>query len=534
MSNIGRITGSFLTPASGTTVITVDDAFACHFWYSRVTADDTVQADQQFGHGFAAGSDRDCGMTAGEDGVNANQRDGRNANWMLITTPAGTADVVLGSSAVFNAGNVTLSYTTFAANYRVHYEIWYGTDGSAEMREVLASSSPVSDLTMTTPDMVFCWTLGQLHPASSIHGYQSFGVAVDNAGIDQWVQYTYMGDSDTDSVGSALVAGSIAGQYNVDFTNWTMAISAIGSNGCTWTGTNADEIIFLFLDLAGDNVHVGTFAKSTASAPVTQQMPTFGFTPDGYGIATCNFDLQTINTNRIVVNSFGAYDEETGVGHSALSVGTASSNADRASWSSPTEVLAGSVALQASGIQWSATPDAITDATPSFELNPNTTGASDDVIIGVYGHETQVVAGDITATPSLAITAAADLNARGVMDATPDLVMSAAADLLGRGQLDAPPNLVFSAAADLLGRGVLDAPPALVFSATADLLARGVMDATSLLAFTASPDLAARGKLDATPDLTFSFTAADLLAVLPFPYHIFKEKRRDMRGLITL
>ncbi len=402
MSNIGRITGSFTTPASGTTVITVDDAFAAHFWYSRVTADDTVQADQQFGHGFAAGTLRDCGMTAGEDGVNQNQRDGRDANWMLITDPAGTTDVVLGSSAVFNAGNVTLSYTTFSSGFRVHYEIWYGTDGSAEMREVAASTSPISDLTMTTPDMVMVWTLGQGHPAASIHGYQSFGVAVDNAGIDQWVQYTYMGDSDTDSVGSALVDGQVGGQYNVDFTNWTMDISAIGSNGCAWNGTNADAVVFLFLDLAGDAVHVGTFAKSTTAAPTTQQMPTFGFTPDGYGIATCNFDLQTINTNRIVVNSFGAYDEETGVGHSALSVGTASSNADRASWSSPTEVLAGSVALQASGIQFSGTPDAITDATPSIEWNPNTTGGTDDVIIGVYGHEQQA-ATPLTAsgTPSI-------------------------------------------------------------------------------------------------------------------------------------
>ena len=76
MSNIGRITGTFNTPASGTTVINVDDAFGAHFWWSRVTADDTVQADQQFGHGFAVSGLADCGMTAGEDGVDQNQRDG--------------------------------------------------------------------------------------------------------------------------------------------------------------------------------------------------------------------------------------------------------------------------------------------------------------------------------------------------------------------------------------------------------------------------------------------------------------------------
>lgn len=392
MSNIGRITGTFNTPASGTTVITVDDAFAVHFWYTRVTADDTIQAHQQFGHGFAAGSDRDSGMTAAQDGVNQNQRDGRNDAWCLITDPAGTSDVIVGNVVTFNASNITLSYTTVEIGYRIHYEIWYGTDGSGEIREVGADTSPISDLTMSTPDMVLGWCLGQQHPASSVHAYQSFGVAVDNSGIEQWVLLTYMGDSDTDTQGSALVDGTFAGQYNVDFTNWTISITAIGSNGCTWSGTNADHMVFLFLDLAGDNVDVGTFAKSTSAAPVTQQMPDFGFIPDGYTLATANFDLQTIDTNRTICVSLGAYSDEGDVGNAALSVGTPSSNSDRASWASPTEVLAGSVALQANGIEWSATPDAITDQTPSFELNPNTTGGSDDVLIGYYGHEQQVVA----------------------------------------------------------------------------------------------------------------------------------------------
>ncbi|MCK5497121.1 MAG: hypothetical protein KAI80_11950, partial [Hyphomicrobiaceae bacterium] len=324
MADIWYKTGQFVTPASGTTVIDVTDKgtmpFAIHLWYSRVTADDVRQGDQHFGHGFSDGTNHDCGMTNAEEDVQNNNRDGRNANCILIKNPSDDSDDVLAAGAAMNTSDVTISYTTFTAGYRIHYEIWGGADGSAEMREVAASGSPVSDLTMTTPDMVLGFTLGQAHPASSQHAYMAFGVAVDNAGIDQWSQLTYMGDNDTDSIGSALVAGEFLGQYNVDFANWLIQITAIGSNGCTWTGTNGDDIILLFLDLGGIGVEVNTFAKSTATAPASQALPDFGFTPSGYALATCNFDLQTINTDRISHVAFGAYDGVTG--HSAIAMGT--------------------------------------------------------------------------------------------------------------------------------------------------------------------------------------------------------------------
>ena len=86
--------------------------------------------------------------------------------------------------------------------------------------------------------------------------------------------------------------------------------------------------------------------------------------------------------------------------------------------------------------------------------------------------------------------------------------------------------------------GAIDATPDLVFTIpTVDLEGLGKLDAEAALIFAKdTADLEAKGKLDATPDLAFVVPTATLVNATPiqFPYHVFKEKRRDMRTLITL
>lgn len=404
MSDVWYKTGQFTTPASGTTVIDVTDKGTnpkfIHVWFSRVTADDTIQAHQGWGHGMSDGIDHDAMTITAQDGANTTDRDGRNANLFLINDPTDPdgADDVLASTVAMNANDVTISYTTFTVGYRIHYEIWGGTDVTVNMLQHnadAATDSPFTHSLGSKPDLIMMMTLGQAHPASSIHSYQSFGIANDNGtSIDQWVQWHFHGDTDTDFVGSSLQSGFSAGQYDVDFADWDLTITAISTTTFTWTNTGSgltDDIVTAVLNFQGGDpvgIKVGTFQKSTATAPATQAMPDFGFTPAGYAVASCNFDTESKTTDRIAAPSFGAYDGNTQT--SALTVGTAQSNTDRASQSRNNEVLQGSVALQASGIQWSGTAQAITDATPDIEWNPNTTGATDDVFIGFYGIELQV------------------------------------------------------------------------------------------------------------------------------------------------
>jgi len=393
MADVWYKTGQFSTPASGTTVISTTDKGTnpkgIHLWWSKVTTDDTVTANQFFGHGFSDGTTHRAFMTNAQDGANNNRRDNENTGAILIDNVTDTRTVV-GGAVTMNTNDVTIAYSVFAVNHIIHYEIWGGADCAADVEEMAANTSPDTAGSFTSDLILVCSTGNAIENASQ-HAFMCFGAVTDDpvSGIEQWCQFTYMGDDDTDVVGSALSTDLIAGQYNSDYTNWTATVTAIGATGFTWTGSNADEWAALKLNLGGIGVEVGTFAKSTGAAPVTQAMPDLGFTPQGYALASCDYTSTTIpadETNRLVHASFGAYDGTTQT--SALAVGTASSNADRASQSHSTEVLQGSSALQASGVEWSGTAQAITDATPDIEWNPNTSNA---VYIGYYAFEAQAV-----------------------------------------------------------------------------------------------------------------------------------------------
>jgi len=389
MADVWYKTGQFITPASGTTVINTTDkgtnSKAIHIWWSRVTADDTIQAHQAFGHGLSDGTTHRAFNTNAQDGASNTRRNNLNTGWILMEDPTDDTADVQGTSAAMNANDVTLSYTTFTSGYRIHYEIWGGTDCTASVDEMAVSASPFTGNSFTA-DLLCIINTGNAITNASQHAFMSCGYAHDNgASIDQWCLYTYMGDNDEDFIGSSLVPGDIAGQYNEDYANWTAQITAIGATGFTWTGTNADEWAALSLEFSGAGVDIGSFTKSTGGAPVTQALPDLGFTPMGYMLASADRTTTTITGDIVCHASMGAYDGNTQT--SALAVGTIQSNADRASQSRTNEVLQGSSALQATGIEWSGTAQTITDSTPDIEWNPNTSNA---VHIGYHAIAQQV------------------------------------------------------------------------------------------------------------------------------------------------
>jgi len=107
---------------------------------------------------------------------------------------------------------------------------------------------------------------------------------------------------------------------------------------------------------------------------------------------------------------------------------------------------------------WSATPDSVG---PREDYTGFMVFFSKELATGG--------AGAITATATMAFSAAANLDGDGKLDATPDphLVFSAAADLKAAGgALNASPSLVFAAATvNLEGLGKLDASPSMSISA---------------------------------------------------------------------
>ena len=379
-------TGTFTTPGSGTTVIDTsyhgEGPVAIHMWGSWANSNDANRANALSWHGFAAGGVyRSLAITSQSAGSNNTQRQGSNTSAILVMDPADNSLDVLTSSIAFNSGDITITYGTFAAGFIVHYVIFGGSDVTASVREHTASSSPHTGVGFTS-DLILFVCNGNAIPAASIHAYQSFGVATDDGGINQFCHFAYMGDDDLDSIGSALTPTDNAGQYNVDFPNWTTQITVIGSDGYSWTGSNADELISLCLNFNGAvTVDVGTFTKSTGGAPATQALPTLNAVPQMYFLSTSSETTVTIATNRDCRIAHGGYDHFSQAGHCSMLTRDNSTATDAHSRSNDSETLQHSQNLNVSGVQSSATSQQIVDTTPDLEWSPNTGNAEH---IGYY------------------------------------------------------------------------------------------------------------------------------------------------------
>jgi len=417
MADVWYKTGTFLVPASGTTVISTTDKgtnpFAIHVWWTHADVNDTEELSATMGHGFGDGTDAISMCVTAQHAFSENHRNGIGAvggadNIINMVDPndATGTKLVVGTTAAMNTNDVTISYTLFSANRIVHYEIWGGLDGSANIttrNDNSATDSPHSHGLGSVPDLALILTNGQAHPASSQHSFLSFGAVT--SGINQWALMSYWGDNNETHSGSGLASGFCAGQYNLEYTNWTNVCTAMSSTTFTFTGgTGGDDVLTLWLDLGGIGVAVGDFLKSTTAAPTTQTLPSFGFTPMGYHLATAVRDLETINVQGPGAIFHGAYDGDTG--HACGTTNDDGGTADRAAWSRTGEVLFGSDNLDISGVQFSGTPQAITDATVDIEWNPNTTGATDDEVIGYYAFEDTNLGptiNEVTKTESLVV-----------------------------------------------------------------------------------------------------------------------------------
>ncbi len=382
--------GTFVTPASGSTVISVTDKGtnpkAILIWGTWANADDVNRANAEQWWGVSDGVNHRALMANAESNAVINtQRNNSATACLLIEDPADDSiDVV--ATAAMNVNDVTINYSVFTAGFVVHYEIFGGADCQAAVQQFAANTSPHTGVGFQ-PTLLLMGTSGNLIPAASIHAYQSFGAVADNGvSIDQWALFSYFGDNDLDTIGSALASGFSAGQYDVDFANWTMTITSIDADGFTWTGTNADDVICLCLDMGNSAVDVGTFTKATGAAPVDQDLPDLGFIPQFYHLSTSSEVLETINVNRDARVSHGAFDG--GAGHSTITTRDNVTATDAHSRSNAAEVLQTSQNLNVDGVQASATPAAIVDSTPTINWNPNTATAD---VIGYFAVEEELI-----------------------------------------------------------------------------------------------------------------------------------------------
>jgi len=354
----------FVTPASGTTVIpTTKGKFPrfLHTWTAINTSDQVIQNDAASNHGFSAGvtlGDLATLQMRESDPDENTQRASTAGFCVHIRNPANDAIIVQGS-AVMNEDDITITWDTFTAGHIVHYEI-LGGDMDAAVQMVAADSSPHAGVGFP-PEMVLMSTAGNLFPTppgstTSIHAYQSYGVAYDNpSGVDQWCLFSYMGDNDSDALGSAISGfnGDVAGQYDVDFADWQIQVTSFDTDGITWAGSNGDEVMMAFLSFRGAiEVQLDVIQKATDAAPFDQDF-TLDFQTQGVYLATACEVATSINVNRDSRASHGAHDGTT-PGHSVITTADNNDPDDSHSRSDEAMGLQVSQNLNGVGVQASA------------------------------------------------------------------------------------------------------------------------------------------------------------------------------------
>lgn len=385
-------TGSFNTPASGTTVVSTTakgtNPKAIIFWSSDATSDDANNSHMSSCIGFATDTQEQSILANREkDSATENSfRSGSTSISLRILDPTDDSVSVAGTVAM-NTNDVTITYSTFTANHRIMYMIFGGVDCDAFVGNAGADSSPVTGVGFQST--LVCWaTHGTGAGATSEHSYQSFGFAHDNgSAIEQWGIFSYAGDNSATNSGSILLEADSLGQIDLDFTAWKADITVIGTDGFTWAGTNTDDFMYLCLnfdDSPTTGVHIDTFTKPTGAAPVTGALPDLGFTPQAYILGSANEVNQTDGVANDCEIFWGAYDGTDA--QTQMNTAQNSDGNDAECRFVTGEVMALSTSLLDNNVQASATPQAITDSTPDIEWNPNTGNAT---IIGVVAFEVQ-------------------------------------------------------------------------------------------------------------------------------------------------
>ena len=490
--------GEFATPASGNIVVDVTDKgvdpFGVHVSWTDNDADQTIQVHAELGHGFSDGTNNRAVMHNAQDGASNNFRQSSITASILVVNPTDDTIQVEGT-VTLQATTITFVFTTVSAGFRIHWEA-FGGAGAAIVADVGADASPVTGLGLANGDLLLGFTSGEQFPASSQFAYQTYGVARDNGvSIDQWALFKYMGDNDEDFTGSALEAGQFMGQYDVDFADWTIQITALSGDGFTWAGSNADHFAYMILDLGGLDVAVGTMTKTTAATPATHTFPDLGFVPQGYSVASASDVSEARDVNQPMRGSFGSFDG-LGTGHSINAIVTEDVNTPRESLSSSINVLNMGQDFVGGNVQSMGEAQPFFDNQPTIIFDPNTNQAE---IIGYYALSST---GRMRGSIPLTLTPAGTIRADAAASGTIPLTLTPAGTIFGLGDLAGNIPLVFTADG-ILGGGVANIAGTidLLITPTGDLVARGALAGSSDLVFTPAATLAARGELAGSSDL---------------------------------
>lgn len=260
-------------------------------WTASFQVDGAFRQHLRFGFGISDGTSSKAVAVSSEDAQQTTIAGRRQAN-KALTILGGTSTVFTEATLVsWDQNTFTLNWTTnsqYNYAYIIHYMIIGGSDVSAKVigwqTPTVVGNKAVTGLGFQ-PDLVLHAHSGNLSgglPLNSSHG--SIGLGAMNSIGEQWANsiltVSNMANSDTQRVqqtDGALVSttASLGLQYKASYVS-------MDSDGFTVNFTTAPTSASNVVSLAlkGLQTKIGSFDKTTASAPAAQSITGVGFQPN--------------------------------------------------------------------------------------------------------------------------------------------------------------------------------------------------------------------------------------------------------------
>jgi hypothetical protein len=307
MGAIDTYKGTFTTPSSTGTDSITGVGFtpkALLLWGAPVT-DENAAVNACAWSGITDGTNHYAVATASEDGVADTRRDTSETACLNILNADSDTLLAVADLDSFDSDGFTLDYSSTSSGYVVHFIAFGGSDLDVEAGATAASASPVTGLSFQ-PDLVFV-----ISGCVSTPGGSDFTTTAQfgcfDGSLNQWWIGATSDSNGTGNRSSTLRTAAFCGQYAAEAMTWETAVTAINSDGFSWSGSNADRFYYLAFSTGPWGVKVGNYAKTTATAPASQDLPDLGFIPQIYGMVTASRTSTSLSNNGVAA-TMGAFD----------------------------------------------------------------------------------------------------------------------------------------------------------------------------------------------------------------------------------
>lgn len=193
-------------------------------------------------------------------------------------------------SLTVSGKDVELDYSTAAGEDGIIYVLALCSD--TDLIDVAVGDNTVSSGAITglsfQPDCIHFACAGTTFNNDDFtHGIFSWGMATDDD--EACLSLTMGSPADPHSL---IDEGVACTQLAGDSYTWTISNVTMTSGGCTWDGSNADEVMWMAFRLNGVRCGLGVVTNPTGTAPVEFTLPDFGWVPQGLILLTASEETQ--------------------------------------------------------------------------------------------------------------------------------------------------------------------------------------------------------------------------------------------------